>query len=245
MDFDFYSIPGEFGEGLRAAKVRIDQRVAEIGQDAYDAEREQRRANEMLEFERQARVGRARRIIENSGLGKKYLDFTFGDFPVNPNNEKAYKSCFDMARQKAPYTRGVVLTGPNGIGKTRLAACIINAVAQRGHVVYFGNIVDIKNRVYDSFGDMASTVKRILECDLLVIDDLGQEYVKDPDEDNYIRELVYQLVNKLDAENRGIVITTNLDPKAFAARYKQATLSRLMGMCNMVRFVDKDHRIEG
>lgn len=241
-EFDFNAIPGKIGEDLRAGKERVDRRIAEIGLAAYEAEVEARKTKEMLETEMEARIRRAQRIKEMSGLGKKYLDFAFKDFPINENNKTAYKACFDLSRQKHPYSRGVVLSGPNGIGKTRLAACIINAIAQRGHVVYFGNIVDIKNRVCDSFGDIAAAVKRILECDLLIIDDLGQEYVRG-DDDSYIRELVYQLVAKLDADERGIVITTNLEPKAFAERYKQATLSRLMGMCDMVVYRDVDHRV--
>ena len=228
MKFSLDFIPGPLGDALRDADARNQKRIQEIGLTAFERELETKRLREELKIEREANARRARRLLESSGLGKRFFSRTFETFKKNSSNEKAYTACQRILLRQS---KGVLLTGKNGIGKTHLAAAVVNAETVEGRVVRFGNVVDLMERYGND----------VTQCDLVCIDDLGQEYAIGYKQDD-ARVFVYKTINKLYEQDRGIFITTNLSAKQLREKYGAAVISRLQEMCEFICYDDVDRR---
>lgn len=224
----FAYMDGEFGERLKAADERRRKRIEAFGEEAVTLEWERRKAKIIAETTVKADAQRARKLLEVSGLGERFFNRTFETFEANANNNRALAACKRMVTGDA---KGVLLSGKNGIGKTHLQAAVVNALTAKGKYVRFGNVVSLMDRYGDNTAD----------CDLVCIDDLGQEYAVGYKQDE-ARVYVYNLVNKFYEQQRGIFITTNLNSKQITKKYGAAVMSRLQEMCELISYNDYDHR---
>ena len=80
-------------------------------------------------------------------------------------------------------------------------------------------------------------VDRVMECDLLIMDDLGTEMVTE-----FVSSALYRIVNGRLLERRSTVVSTNLMPDAIARRYSPQIASRLEGEYRLLAFVGEDIR---
>ena len=62
-------------------------------------------------------------------------------------------------------------------------------------------------------------VERVLNCDLLILDDLGTELTT-----AFVQSALYQILNSRLLEKRSTIVSTNLMPEAEAAEAKIAAL---------------------
>lgn len=121
-----------------------------------------------------------------------------------------------------------VLSGSSGTGKTVWASAVASAVMRRGGAVVTVTAFDFVQRAKDyhtqfSVTDYVDLFTPMLECDLLVIDDLGTETMLK----NITREYFYTVVNERWLRKKYTLITTNLTPKQLLDRYGEAVFSRL------------------
>jgi DNA replication protein DnaC len=63
-----------------------------------------------------------------------------------------------------------------------------------------------------------------LDCDVLVIDDLGTE----PTIKNVTQEHIYNIINERLLNKRAFIITTNLKPSELTARYDERIANRIL-----------------
>lgn len=74
-----------------------------------------------------------------------------------------------------------MLMGQTGLGKTHLSLAIANVAIGRGLSVEYGtayNILsDLQNENFGRTGNLQYTEERVLHTDLLILDDLGTEYL--------------------------------------------------------------------
>lgn len=102
--------------------------------------------------------------------------------------------------------QGLLLWGPPGTGKTYAAACIANALVDRKVPVLMGNLSQMLGAIpAPASGDQAGAIDRLLQCSLLILDDLGAERSS-----SYINELVYRIIDGCYRAGKPMVITTNL-----------------------------------
>ena len=78
-----------------------------------------------------------------------------------------------------------------------------------------------------------------MECDLLIIDDLGTEMPG-----QFVTAALYSLLNDRILEGKPMVISTNLNVDEMARRYSPQIASRLHGNFNRLTFVGDDIRIQ-
>jgi DNA replication protein DnaC len=80
-------------------------------------------------------------------------------------------------------------------------------------------------------------------CNLMCIDDLGVDHSVGYKADD---ELVYvqQQINNIYEQGKGLVISTNLLPQEITDKYGHRVASRLLEMCEVIRFDDIDRRIQ-
>lgn len=67
-------------------------------------------------------------------------------------------------------------------------------------------------------------VERVLNCDLLILDDLGSEMTT-----SFVQSALYQIVNTRQMERRSTIISTNLTPGELARRYTPRSPPGLKG----------------
>ena len=99
-----------------------------------------------------------------------------------------------------------------------------------GHV--FSQFESAKFRRDDDGDTAGEDVERCMNCDLLILDDLGTEMTT-----SFVQSALYQLLNGRLLTGRSTVISTNLDP-----RYGAPLLSRLEGEYQLLPFVGTDIR---
>ena len=122
----------------------------------------------------------------------------------------------------------MILTGTAGSGKTMLAAAIANALMARGAAAVTVSAFEFVRRALEfhtqfSIPDYTDRFTPMLDCDILVIDDLGTESMLK----NVTREYLYTVVNERWLHKKYTVITTNLDPTAINAKYGENIFSRM------------------
>ena len=131
---------------------------------------------------------------------------------------------------KFPDTKKRIFTlmGKSGTGKTFLASCAASAVLKKGCSVVFVTafrFVSDACRYHTTFDDTRDGFLRPhLDCDLMIIDDLGTEAVYK----NITLEYLYLVINERQLAGKHSIFTTNLHVDALRARYGERISSRLM-----------------
>ena len=135
--------------------------------------------------------------------------------------------------------------GTPGLGKTFLSACIARAVSEQGHSVVYdtaGNIfAQFEQRKFQRFEDSRDArdeTRRYLNCDLLILDDLGSELTT-----QFTQSALYELINTRLVAGRKTVISSNLSLGEMAQRYSPQIASRISGEFHDLWFFGEDIRV--
>ena len=162
------------------------------------------------------------------------------------NMEFIFDVCSSYARKFGRfYFRNLFLTGAPGLGKTFLSACIARVVSEDG----FSVVYDTAGHVFSQFesakfrrdddGDTAGEdVERCMNCDLLILDDLGTEMTT-----QFTVSALYQVVNGRLLSGRPTIVSTNLPDSELEARYSAQIASRLLGAYTLYQFCGTDVRL--
>lgn len=184
-----------------------------------------------------------RRIrIENlrvSGISDDSLqDVRFEDSDGCENIQKCQAFVDHWDEIKAQHT-GLLMSGPVGTGKTYAAACIANALIDRGVPVLMTNFPKILST---SKFEMNELVRQAMEYDLVIVDDLGVER-----DSEYSSETVYQFIDACYRRKKTMIVTTNLSLKDLRVqdglRYKRI-YDRVLEMCVPMLFTGESRRVD-
>ncbi len=142
--------------------------------------------------------------------------------------EKVY-SIMEKYCEKFPAVNkpNVVIVGKCGSGKTYLASAMAEAVNQKGYSSFmttsFGFINDMLKYHLAPIDEKSDVISPYLECDMLIIDDLGSETKLN----NVSEEYLYVVLSERMAKKRCTVVTSNLDYEQILSRYGERIASRL------------------
>lgn len=138
--------------------------------------------------------------------------------------------------------KGLLLFGETGTGKTYAAACIANALLDKGYAVLMTNFVRIANTVQGLFEGKQQYYDSLNRFPLLILDDLGAERKSE-----YMQEIVYNVIDARCRAGLPIIVTTNLTAdelkKVDEVTFKRI-YSRLFEMCIPLEVEGKDRRRE-
>ena len=156
--------------------------------------------------------------------------------------DTVYETCVDFAHQFGRRPRNLLLFGAPGLGKTHLSAAIAREVSDMGFSVVYDTAAHVFERFEtQKFGredsEAQRDVERILDCDLLILDDLGTEMTT-----AFVQSALYQIINSRLMEKRSTIINTNLSPDKLAQRYTPQIASRVEGEYQLLAFVGEDIR---
>ena len=131
------------------------------------------------------------------------------------------------------------MRGATGLGKTHLSLAIANEITRKGFSVFYGSAQQIFGDIErENFGGNSDrTLKKALNCDLLIIDDLGSEFST-----NFKVSVLYDIINTRINRSKPVIISTNLTEKEIEEKYTQRITSRIIGEYVSILFVGEDIR---
>ena len=187
-----------------------------------------------------------------SGSRETFNQFRLDYYPDRPDPkygasprvimERNLKICRTFALTFAPNSGNLLFVGGTGLGKTFLSACIARVVADRGCSVVYesaGHLFSKLERAkFNPSEEARREAERFLECDLLILDDLGTEMPG-----QFVTAAFYSLLNDRILADRSMVISTNLNMDELGRRYSPQIASRLQGSFQPLTFVGEDIRV--
>ncbi len=173
-----------------------------------DCERLARASAEAEEAE-QARKKRAEEIRREGITDARYANATFAsDDRANPNISDACMRYVEKWPDMYARNVGVMLYGNVGTGKTFLASCIANALAEKGVTVRMTTLPELSSLMSSNFGkERLEILDKVKQCQLLVLDDVGMSKNTATATEN-----AFAIINARNLVCRPLIITTNLNP---------------------------------
>ena len=185
---------------------------------------------------------RVRAMQAMSSLRGKLLGFSFKNFTPVQGAKQAFVEAQDFARNPQGW---LVILGPNGNGKTHLAAAIANHLSQRNIAVVFLNVPDLLDYLRNAFAprhewddsnlSFEERFEAIKGAPVLVLDDFGAE-----SETPWANEKLYQILNYRTDLALPTVITGNLKLSDVEGRLRSRLGNRLLG--KVVQNIAPDYR---
>ncbi len=192
--------------------------------------------------------------IASSGIGNLIEKQSFDNFDLNwyrdnPETYEKMKSNFAKVKRFAeefrlPSSKNLVLFGTTGTGKTHITTSIAKVLIERGYDVIYNSIQNIidafeNDKFRHGYGYFEPQSQKYLDCDLLIIDDLGTEFST-----QFSLSVIYNILNI--RQNKGLptVVSTNLKNAEFNSKYEDRIYSRLVGRDSiLLKFDGRDYRI--
>ncbi len=153
-----------------------------------------------------------------------------------------FDSCIKYAKEFKPGAPNLLMAGPTGLGKTHLSLAIAGTVLEHDYdVIYIPFHLLLTQLEGSRFGkgsaDYANYIEPILNCELLILDDLGSEFLT-----TFTVSTLYDIVNTRISSGSSMIINTNLEMKELEQRYSPRLVSRLVGNFKTLPFRGNDIR---
>lgn len=162
------------------------------------------------------------------------------------NMKRVVTVCEGFARRFPDYPlHNLLLSGGTGLGKTFLSGCIAREVSGRGYSVVYDTAISLFStfeakkfsRDLGQERQARDDTRRYLNCDLLILDDLGSELTTP-----LAQSTLYEVVNSRLQGGKHTIISTNLSMEQIGARYTPQVVSRLAGAYQELTFYGDDIR---
>ncbi|MDO5124227.1 MAG: ATP-binding protein [Eubacteriales bacterium] len=156
---------------------------------------------------------------------------------------KIYSFCVNYARDFDPsQSNSILMRGATGLGKTHLSLAVANEILRKGYYVVYVSAPDILSKLEKAHFNHNSLeeeqmISTLYECDLLIIDDLGTEYLT-----QYSKATIYNIFNGRIMKRLPMIINTNMTIRELETVYSERFVSRIMGNCYKLDFLGKDIR---
>ncbi len=172
-----------------------------------------------------------------------YPDVT--DPSLNINQRKfmtqVLSFCKNYAENFTSQSQSLIMIGKTGLGKTHLSLAIANKIIEKGHDVYYDSVQNImsklENEHFSKNSSEESTLDDVMNCDLLILDDLGVEFST-----QFTIAQLHNIINTRILHSLPTIISTNIDIENIEQMYSQRIASRIFGSYKLIRFCGKDIR---
>ncbi|MEG2380964.1 MAG: ATP-binding protein [Oscillospiraceae bacterium] len=201
-------------------------------------------------------------IIKNSNLTEHMRNQTFDNFDFTlfasqsdqngRNPLKIIKAAHDnalcFAETFEDTHKNLLFLGNAGTGKTYLSSCIANLALARGKTVYYQTaykLFELLEQV--KFGKIPQedleqaeyAAKYLKIVDLLIIDDLGTEFIT-----QFSAAALFDIINSRLIEGKSTILSSNLSLESLETTYSNRLKSRLMGEYDVIKLLGDDIRMQ-
>lgn len=169
-----------------------------------------------------------------------YSDGSDGSPNVRKKMTAIFKLCREYVLHFSPESSpNLLFMGETGLGKTHLTLSMVSGIIEKGYDVIYGSAFNLLSQIEQEHfgGGNRESYNAMLACDLLVIDDLGTEFMSP-----FIQTTIYNLINTRLLSKKPTIINTNLTMAEIEKRYTERIASRLIGCYTARRFSGSDVR---
>lgn len=198
-------------------------------------------------------------LMRRSNMSEALKSQTFDKFSLDFYSDKPYKNLPRTPREnmndilkivrkfaagfgkpKKDEKNSLLFYGSPGLGKTFLSSAAANEVMRRGYTVIYESAGNIFSELSDNqFGRGGSSAKQFIDVDLLIIDDLGTEFIN-----SFTEAELFRIINSRILSEKSMIISTNLLLNDIKSTYSERILSRLLGNFEALRFFGEDIRLK-
>lgn len=184
----------------------------------------------------------------------RFQDFSLDYYPKTLIDDKssassyelasiALRTCEEFSNQFSQTFQNIFLYGSVGIGKTFLTNCVGNSILSQGFSVLYltaFSLFDIfQKSVFDKQIQAKEEAQHILDCDLLIIDDLGTEFAN-----SFTTSQFFMCINERLLRKKSTIISSNLELNQLADIYSERTFSRIALHYELLRLYGEDIRLK-
>lgn len=216
---------------------------------------EEKREQEAEEERRKDRLERVKRLKSASLLGERYKNVSFENSSVqDAKYEAVFNRCkkyTEVADQVLNRGIGIYLYGKSGVGKSHITACMANKLMEGFYTVLYTNFAEISKQIRRTFNNKKGEseqafIEKLANIDFLFIDDFGTERLKKEEEDNWLQEKVFEVINKRYNNNKPTIYTSNYSMKDMIEKRGLAskTIDRIMETAEPMQLEGKSYRAE-
>lgn len=193
-----------------------------------------------------------RTYIRDFGFDKCNLDYYSKDVIGGSTKMSAYdtakKALSDSKSFVADFDtdfKNLLFFGETGVGKTFFSLCIAKELMDTQHNVVYFTAADLfelfaNSQFRSQENNRAAELKgNLMNCDLLIIDDLGTEYPN-----NFAAMQLYQCIDKRILSEKSTIISTNLSLDLLKTRYSERTFSRIISNYTAIKLFGNDIRLQ-
>jgi DNA replication protein DnaC len=215
---------------------------------------------------------RVLRLEEKANIPPLYRNSSFDNFLVRTNNPVADRALSTAVTVARSYVReyfnltrkpGLLFIGDPGTGKTHLAVAVLRALISKGLEGVFFDYQKLLESIRAGYDPASGSSDReayrvALDCEVLLLDDLGAHRVTD-----WVEDTITSIVTHRCNQGKPLIATTNLrDPEAgdgllpsgaagevsgkyyLSERIGMRARSRLFEMCRLISTRGaEDHRL--
>ena len=240
VDEVYEKIPAvrEMNDAIAAAAVKSAKELL-----AGDADAVKRLRGTIADLKEQRQV-----LLSAYGYPADYLEMQY-NCPDCKETARAYMEqvtafCHRYVDGFKEEKGNILFTGKTGLGKTFLSNCIAKELIERCFsVVYLPAVEMYEIFSRDRFANDATDEDRdrsqyLLECDLLIIDDLGTELVN-----TFTTSQLFYVVNERLNRKKGTIISTNLPVNEMRDEFTDRVMSRIISQYQIIPLYGEDIRI--
>ncbi len=181
------------------------------------------------------------KLIETENFDNLSLEYYDGEDRVK--FEKAVQSARKFIEDFGSHYRNLFFCGTVGTGKSFLSCCIAKELLADGQCVLYFSAGTLFRKISElTFGtkDKESLVhfkNDIIDCDLLIIDDLGTELVN-----SFVASELFTILNERHLNKKSTIISSNLSLEEIRDYYSDRIFSRLVSNYDFLKFTGQDIR---
>lgn len=144
-----------------------------------------------------------------------------------------------------PSGQNLLFYGDTGVGKTFLTHCIASELLGKGHSVLYLSAIDLfdlfSKYTFDNDSEVnyRDAFSQILDCELLIIDDLGTELTN-----SFTSSRLFYCINERILAGLSTIISTNLSLEELMNTYSERIFSRLTMSYGIYKIFGDDIRLK-
>ena len=171
-----------------------------------------------------------------------YSDVKSDTYGLSPRERitDIHARCVSFCETFGSHNLNMLFTGSPGLGKTFLCNCIALEVLRKEKSVVYNtstSLIDTIRTIKYTDKDKAK-LDYIVNCDLLIIDDLGTENITASSQSE-----IFNILNERLLRKKNTIISTNLSLDELYIHYDKRIVSRIIGNFELCEFFGKDIRL--
>ncbi len=189
-------------------------------------EREEAKIREAQNFAKKREI---EKLFSISNLGERFSKSTFEAFLDRNGSETAHKIAMKYVKTFKEWNgESLMIWGEPGNGKTHLAAAIVNELSKKGYIVVFQSVPELLQRIRSTFNsenkeNETQIMRALLECDLLILDDIGAEKTTE-----WVEEKLFNIIDGRYRKELPTLYTSNLEPKELKHQVGKRSYDRMV-----------------